>query len=392
DGEIYVPVEDFIIYFNQDCGTDLAVKNLVKPETDVAKTEKDVQKTFANVKKVKIENRSNGILVNIELDKGLNSSEVGVEFRNDWLFIDLYKGKIDNSVISTYKPLKPVKEVKVYQHKELASIALLLEMKKWKREVWVEPDEKKVRVILIDEEYQIKEDDVAEKDSKTEAQDKLELEKQKWYIDTIIIDPGHGGKDPGAIGYKKLKEKNVILPIAKNLEKIIKKKMPGVKVLMTRSKDVFIPLKNRTKFANKNSGKLFISIHANSLKSRKVNGFETFFLGPDRGDLATEIVMKENSVIEFETKDAQKEYEGIKFIMATMAQNAYMHQSEYLARMVQEEMGRQMKSLHMKDRGVKQGNFWVLVGATMPNILVETGFISNKHDSKILKTKKYQLK
>ena len=120
NGEIYVPVEDFIIYFNQFCGTDLAVKKQVKPQQQV---KKEITGTTV-VSNVSIQNKNNGILIDILLSKGLSGDEVEVEFRNDWLFIDLYKSKINSKIIASYRPEKPVKQVKVYQHKELASLAL----------------------------------------------------------------------------------------------------------------------------------------------------------------------------------------------------------------------------------------------------------------------------
>ncbi len=382
-GEIYVPIEYFLQFFNKFSKTSMQLKE----KNEVVSNE---AKPYSTVENIRINSRDNGLLIEIKLSRAIKSNEVGVEFRNDWLYVDMYKTKIDMSV----KPVRPVKDVKIYKHKELASVAFLLERKKWRREVWVDSEEKNIKIILIDDGFKIKEK--KEKNSTTDEgvkkKNNLDKDKKNWYINTIIIDPGHGGKDPGAIGYRKLKEKNVVLAISKNLRELIARHLPGVKVLMTRDRDVFIPLKERTHFANANNGKLFISIHANSLKNSKVNGFETYFLGPEKGELAAEIAMKENSVVKLETEDTRKEYEGLKLIMATLLQNAHMHQSEYLAKIVQQEMEKGLKSINLKSRGVKQANFWVMVGATMPNILVETGFISNKYDAKILKTKNYQLK
>ena len=208
----------------------------------------------------------------------------------------------------------------------------------------------------------------------------------------MVIDPGHGGKDPGTIGIGKVQEKNIVLPVAKKLGDIIKKDMPKVKVIFTRSSDKFVSLKRRTQIANEKNGKVFISIHANSFKKKNVSGFETYILGPEKGEQARSVVLTENSVIDFEDENTRKEYKGINNILATMAQSAFSKQSEYLASLVQNGLNQQLRGLKMKNRGVKQGPFWVMVGATMPNILVETGYISNSYDVKILKTAAYQHK
>ena len=128
------------------------------------------------------------------------------------------------------------------------------------------------------------------------------------------------------------------------------------------------------------------------MKNSRVSGFETFILGPEKGEKAKEVVLKENSVINFEDSKTREGYKGINQILATMAQSAFSRQSEYLAYLVQQEMEKELRGLKLKNRGVKQGPFWVMVGATMPNILVETGFLSNSYDLKILKTNAYQYK
>jgi N-acetylmuramoyl-L-alanine amidase len=148
----------------------------------------------------------------------------------------------------------------------------------------------------------------------------------------------------------------------------------------------------RTRIANRNNGKVFISIHANSTSKSRISGFETYILGPEKGEKARNVVLKENSVINFEDASTRKEYEGINKILATMAQNAFSRQSEYLASLVQQGINKQMRSLNIPSRGVKQGPFWVMVGASMPNILVETGFVTNRYNLKILKTGSYQNK
>ena len=127
----------------------------------------------------------------------------------------------------------------------------------------------------------------------------MDIEKDKWKFSTIIIDPGHGGKDPGAVGYKGTLEKDVALDVAKRLEKKISKNMK-VKTILTRDEDIFLKLGERTKIANENNGNLFISIHANAATDRRASGFETFLIGPNKNEAAVRVAARENAVLELE--------------------------------------------------------------------------------------------
>jgi N-acetylmuramoyl-L-alanine amidase len=212
----------------------------------------------------------------------------------------------------------------------------------------------------------------------------------KWNFDVVVIDAGHGGKDPGAIGIDKLKEKEVTLAIALKLGEILKKEMPDVKVVYTRTNDTFIDLYKRGKIANENNGKLFVSIHCNSTKKKPtdINGTEVYLLRPGRTEEAIEISERENSVIEYE--ENPERYEKLtdeNFILVSMAHSAYMKYSEKFAELLHKDFHTNLK---LKSRGVKQAGFYVLVGASMPSVLIETGFISNKNDAKFLKSKSGQ--
>ena len=214
--------------------------------------------------------------------------------------------------------------------------------------------------------------------------------REKWDFNIIVIDAGHGGKDPGALGVGNVKEKDVTLGVALNLGKLIQKNMPDVKVVYTRDSDKFIDIYKRGKIANENNGKLFISIHCNSTKKKPtdVNGIEVYLLRPGRTDEAIAIAERENSVIEYE--DNPSRYEKLtdeNFILVSMAHSAYMKYSETFADMLNDQFHDNTK---LKARGVKQAGFYVLVGASMPSVLIETGFINNKKDADYLKSKSGQ--
>ena len=216
--------------------------------------------------------------------------------------------------------------------------------------------------------------------------------KEKWDFNVIVIDPGHGGKDAGAIGVNGVKEKDVNLGIALKLGNLIEKNIKGVKVVYTRKTDKFVELYKRGKIANEENGNLFISIHCNSTprKPTDANGYEVYLLRPGRTKEAIEIAERENSVIQYE--DDPQRYEKLtdeNFILVSMAQSSYMKYSEKFADILNREFN---KDLNIDSRGVKQAGFYVLVGAAMPSVLIETGFLSNRHDAKFLSSSKGQQK
>lgn len=202
---------------------------------------------------------------------------------------------------------------------------------------------------------------------------------------TVVIDAGHGGKDPGAIG-KVAKEKDIVLNVALKLGKYIRENMPDVNVVYTRDKDVFVPLNERAEIANKNKADLFISIHANAISTPKIYGAETFVLGLHRSKENLEVAKLENSVIVLED-DYTTTYEGFdpnsaeSYIIFELMQNIHIDQSIHMASLVQ----RQFKErVGRHDRGVKQAGFLVLRQATMPSVLVELGFLTNQTEEKFI--------
>ncbi len=209
----------------------------------------------------------------------------------------------------------------------------------------------------------------------------------EYKIKTIVIDPGHGGKDPGAIGRGGLREKDVALDIALRLEKLMKANC-NCRVLLTRSADVFIPLEERTAFANTNDADLFISIHANSNKKRNVSGVETYFLSPARSKEEGYVAAQENMMNQ-ESDD--EDTNDLAFILYDMQSTDKINESSRMAAMVQQALVKGLKPRHRPhDHGVKQAMFYVLHGARMPSVLVETSFISNANEEKLLRSATYR--
>jgi N-acetylmuramoyl-L-alanine amidase len=211
---------------------------------------------------------------------------------------------------------------------------------------------------------------------------------KKW---VIVIDAGHGGKDPGAIGSFS-REKNINLAIALKTGEYIEKNIKNVKVVYTRKGDYTVDLYERPKIANENNADLFISIHTNKTSSRSVMGAETYIMGLTKDQQNLEVAMKENEVILLED-DYSTKYQGFdpkspeSYIMFTLMQNVFQKQSTDLAARIQTQF---TEKLERKDRGVKQAGFWVLFNTTMPSVLIETGFISNPVEEKFLNSEKGQ--
>ena len=216
--------------------------------------------------------------------------------------------------------------------------------------------------------------------------------KEKWDFNVIVIDAGHGGKDVGAIGINGAREKDINLGVALKLGRLIEKNMKDVKVVYTRSNDTFIELYKRGKIANEKGGKLFISIHCNSTPQRPTNasGFEVYLLRPGRTQEAIQIASRENGVIQYE--DNPKRYEKLtdeNFILVSMAHSSYMKYSEKFSDLLDKQFGNNME---FGSRGIKQAGFYVLVGASMPSVLIETGFLTNRKDAEYLKSENGQSK
>jgi len=204
----------------------------------------------------------------------------------------------------------------------------------------------------------------------------------------IVIDAGHGGKDPGAVGYRNYREKIVVFKISKKLEKILKSR--GYKVYMTRDSDKYLKLSQRTAFANKKKADVFISIHANAVDKKnahKAHGIECYFLSPSRSKRAERVAAKENSADLSEMNKYGKDT-FLKFLNSHK-----IVASNKLAIDLQRGMlGELNKNYKVKDGGVREGPFWVLVGAQMPAVLVEVGFISHPQEAKRLVNSTYRKK
>jgi N-acetylmuramoyl-L-alanine amidase len=200
---------------------------------------------------------------------------------------------------------------------------------------------------------------------------------------TVVIDPGHGGKDPGAIGWRGLQEKDVVLRVAKKLEAKLKEHT-NCHIIMTRMNDVFIPLEERTAIANGKKADLFISIHANASFNRERNGIETYFLNYASDEDALNVAARENAA-------TKKNLTDLQIILNDLLLNSKINESSLLAGCVQGSLFKGLSERYSKvnNLGVKRGPFYVLIGAEMPSILIEISFITHKQEGERLRDEGY---
>ena len=355
--DFYIPVTPFLDILNKS-GLPIAL---------VDSSEKFILTTapLYNVNGLSVKNKVNGTIIEINTSRRFTKDVLAASItRGGWLNLTIAGALVDSLNMAESIMIKPVVRVRTIQSEESAQISFLLKSKVDDFEI--ETDDSHISIFL--------------RTKMAENADKIKEMRRRWLLDTIVIDAGHGGKDVGAVGRSGLQEKTVTLDIAKKLGKLIQVNM-GIKIIYTRDEDVFIPLWKRTKIANDSGGKVFISIHANSVPGNpSVRGFETFLLRPGKTKDAIEVAKRENEVIALE--ELYHKYEELsndKLILYTMAQSAFMKESEFLAAEIQRELD---KVLTSPNRGVKQSGFHVLVGASMPNVLIEVGFLSNKNESK----------
>ncbi|MCC6395541.1 MAG: N-acetylmuramoyl-L-alanine amidase [Bacteroidetes bacterium] len=401
-GSFFVPLQSFLPYFSLvfnktatfDPGANVLRVGTVSPVSAF-----DIPTVF-------LEPKTNGMLIRIPSSKRIEDVESWLR-QDGWLYVTLVDVKADVKTINAIKETGIVKDVVAIQSPTSVQLTFKLAGKIAASEILREDGSQDILV-------SIRTPDAAEskpvepvsaapaEEAPSRSVDRtvtpgvfpdLSERKKRWDLDVIVIDPGHGGHDPGTIGVSGVYEKDIALAIALKLGALIKKDLPDVRVVYTRSKDVFVPLYRRGQIANEAGGKLVLSIHCNSTKRKPspTRGMEIYLLRPGRTEEAIAIAEKENAVITLEEgyEDRYKELTDENFILVTMAQSAYVKSSEVLADLVHKEV---KKMQGLSSRGVMQAGFFVLVGAAMPNILVETGFVSNRSEEKFLKSSAGQRK
>ena len=359
--------------------------NFIPPEIIAQKEDKAADTEIPGAKpsgrydinSVSVEEKSNGTLLRLKTNRKIPIPRYSIN--KGTLFVFLSGVTIAPNIVNLVKPAGLIKRIKstVVSSKNI-QLEFALEEGYSTSEAFQDIESNDILITIHSNLYQT-------------SPPVVEDNKSKWIFDAVVIDAGHGGKDPGAIGVTGVREKDINLAIALKLGSLISKNLPGVKVIYTRDSDKFVELYKRGKIANENDGKLFISIHCNSTVQKDIShrGFEVYLLRPGRTQRAIEIAEFENSVIKYE--DSQERYQKLtdeNFILVSMAHSQYMRYSESFSDILNQEWKREVE---IPALGIKQAGFYVLVGASMPGVLIETGFLSNRKDEARLKSKAGQV-
>jgi N-acetylmuramoyl-L-alanine amidase len=299
--------------------------------------------------------------------------------------LKIYGGRLDEKAFTIPESRGMFNAIRAEQTDQDAF--LYFDVKKNTERILVERDESPPRIHVILEKGELPEIPQPEFAGRktVEIVEGRAAEPRSLEIRTIVIDPGHGGKDYGKVGVTGVLEKDVNLLIAKKVRETLERNL-GLKVILTREGDELLSLTQRTEIANQMKGDLFISIHCNSWFSGETGGFEAYFLSPAKTEWSRSVAMVENAADDIADvrSDAGSD---IEFILWDVVQNEFINESSYFAELVQKAMS---DRLEIRNRGVKQAGFTVLQGARMPAVLIETAFLSNALEEQLLEGEEFQ--
>jgi N-acetylmuramoyl-L-alanine amidase len=370
DGTLWIPVKGFQRIW------DLIHAPPVQAESLVSYSQ------GAHILDLKVEEKVNGILVEVLISSPLEY-EVLPDQNGD-VNIVFYKGKVDTAYFNRRKMPWFVSWVKAYQFQNSAQVSLRLKKPFLSLTHTLKTNPYRIQISLVQTPSPNDSDRILPMSGRDEGQ-----RAKEDLIDVIVIDPGHGGPDSGAVGSKGLVEKEVTLDIAQRLRRLLQKEQK-LKIILTRTDDVLVPLEERTAIANRNAADLLVSIHTNASPKRSAHGSQTFFLSAAKTDEGRAAAALENSSIRFELPASGPAGSAdVEYILMDLVQSEYLRESQDLAGMIQKRL---TDELPIPGRGVGQAGFVVLNKAYMPAVLVETAFISNRKEEGLLKKGSFRQK
>ncbi|MFA4838273.1 MAG: N-acetylmuramoyl-L-alanine amidase [Candidatus Neomarinimicrobiota bacterium] len=393
DQDAFVPLTSFLELMNEYVISDLrysvkkgkssfkateysppVLETVVQPPSKETKPAEPVRRK--SLTEISYQEKANGILISVDADGGgFQDSDLSSFFQGEeWFYVTIYGAECDSAKLSKDYPFPSIERIEAVTQANSVQISLKLGRKFSSANVHYDATTHQVMVSL---QFPLNRDILK----------KIESAKDSWKIDTIVLDAGHGGKDIGTPGRWGLDpEKEIVLDVVLRLGRLLEKRK-DLKVVYTRDRDVFIPLWKRTDIANKNDGKLFLSIHVNAVPnhSKSPEGIELYLLSQgERSKEAVHVAQMENSVIQMEEAQDKEKYKGFddsSFILANMVHSSYMQDSEKFAELFSKNI---TSKIQQKNRGVKQANFYVLIGASMPKVLVELGYNTSRSEAELL--------
>lgn len=306
----------------------------------------------------------------------------------DRIYVDIYQAKLNPILHGKTIPVKNnyLSQIRIAQKTtSTVRIAVDIDFKKIKRyRVWHLFDPFRIIIDIYPGNSPLKHPPVKITQPAKPAKEGYSMVRQLGLgIQRIVIDPGHGGSDPGCIGKKGAQEKDIVLDVCTRLKKLLSSKK-GLEAILTRESDIFVPVENRTIIANQKQADIFISVHANSNTNKKHYGIETFYLNFSQDPSVNEIAARENAT-------STKNISEMKEIIEMIVKNSKIVESMELAEKIQKNMTKCLskKYKNIKNLGVKGGPFWVLIGGEMPSVLVEISHLSNLREEERLKSPQY---
>jgi len=377
-GELLIPLNYFIEILNEA----LSGKYVFNKNERILEIDLDSY----NLRGISIDEKKNGTLIRIGASEKFKKFS-SLSLPSEWLGFQIIGGKIDTLDKANYPSIgknSNIRKIIVDQMEDLVQISVKLQEDVEGHVITQDEKSKEIQISLTGK--------MPEESKPTvNIAEILKEQKKNWEINTIVLDAGHGGRDPGTRGINGTKEKDISLDITKRLGSLLEKNLK-LDVKYTRLTDEFVPLWERTRYANSVKGKLFISIHANSTGRRitNVRGMEIYLLSSAKDESSIEVAKRENKVIEeYESVERYNQIlKGDNMLFAIM-QSGFIKESEELASMLLDNVAKKTK---VAKRGVKQGGFIVLVGASMPSVLVEVGFLNNRIDETNLRRREYRQK
>jgi len=330
---------------------------------------------------IRFEEKANGVAVRVKAPGTFTDSDFSTFFKGEkWFYLTIYGASCDSAMLSSIYPTNSFQKVVAIPTGSSVQIGFQLNRQFKSADVHFDLRNNDILLSLF-------------LPLNRDIKRKIEEAKTAWIIDTVILDPGHGGKDPGTPGrWGYMHEKDIVLDVALRVGRLLEKNRK-IKVVYTRKTDVFIPIWKRAEIANKSRGKLFVSLHVNATKKiSSAEGLEFYLLRPGRSEEAIKVAEAENSVIHLEDDVDKLKYQGyddITNILANMVHSTNMKDSELIASILSRNF---TESVAQKNRGIKQAGFYVLVGADMPKLLCELGYNTNKNEAKKLNNAKHRQK
>ena len=367
-GALYMPALTFIPIYDR-CKSDKII-------WDAEKSRIRVEEGFYNISDLGVSRKANGVLIEVYLTEEL-SYEIN-ESEGNWINISFPGGRVNTGLIESRRGSPFLRDVNAFQFESSAQVSIRFRKKPVSYTSKYHAETGCLQISALESQSSLGSHQI---NVRSIGPDNT--------IDVIVIDPGHGGSDLGAVGRKRTKEKYVALEIARELARMIRKDKI-FKVILTRDKDYDVTLEERARIANEAHADIFISIHANANVNRQARGSQVFFLAPAKNDAARAVAQAENASFLTEggsvTLDPDAE---LSVILNDMIQNIYQEESSELSAIIQNEFRR---NLGIPSRGVDQAAFVALNSVYMPAALIEAAFISNAREENLLRDKKFRKK